>query len=391
LTVKARGFRSNEIDVNPKTEVIELSRGVRVIASLINAKTGNVLVLNNGARRVVAFENGAIDIAGLDAGTLAIEIRANGLAPMPIAERVVIEDETLDLGPLQLNEGVAIAGRVVAEDAPVANAVIRALRHREDGPAIAFVMRDWIETRTDDDGTFVISGLTDGSHVLIVEAAGFAPRVVTAEKDVTIELDRARTVIVDCAPVHRCGDEARLLYGGAGYPWASSSALLRDGRAQIAVAPPGAALLRLIRDGQVIDERRIDVGDDDETTIAIRLGTTRVSGVVVADGRPRRGGVVELHRELGDAGGMPVWIESRTAEGQVADARWLNAPARIETAVVDDAGRFTFDDVDPGEFQIAYHDDSGTVTPLRVVIPPAPEFRVMLTIPSPRLAGRGPG
>jgi len=98
--------------------------------------------------------------------------------------------------------------------------------------------------------------------------------------------------------------------------------------------------------------------------------------------------VIELHRDLREGSDMPIYIESRTAEGQVASAGWLSAPARVETAVVDDGGRFVFDEIEPGEFEVAYRGESGASTPRRLVIPETPEFRLTFDLPAGELQGR---
>lgn len=403
MTVTATGYLARDVEVPPDARtplIVELSRGIRVTGSVVHAESGepagsgNLLITNNGGLRVVRFEKGTIDVSGLDAGTLALEVRAAGLAPLTLPERDLRADDTWHLGTLRLSAGQSVAGRVVSRDdgSALAGAAVRALRRREIGPAIAFVMRDWVEGVSGDDGKFALAGLSSEPHVVIVEASGFAPRILTAgasEEDLTIELDRARTLVVDCLPAHRCGDEARLLYGGAAYPWASTSALIRNGRARFAVAPPGTAMLRLVREGQVVHERAVQVGDAAESEIAIRLNATRIRGTVVSGGRPRRGGTVELHRVMGaGAGDVPIYLESRTPEGQSTGGRWMTDLARGESAMVDDAGRFTFEEVEPGEFEIAYRGDGSSTKARRVVIPEVPEFALAFDLPPGELQGR---
>src|SRR6185436_9695457 len=69
VNVKAKGFRAKDVEIEGNDPVVvELSRGVRVTGSVVDAETGepanggNVLVLNNGGRRVMTFDGATIDL-----------------------------------------------------------------------------------------------------------------------------------------------------------------------------------------------------------------------------------------------------------------------------------------------------------------------------------------
>jgi Carboxypeptidase regulatory-like domain len=407
--VTAKGFRATDLDVAANARFpldVELSRGVRVVGRVVhatsgaNAGPGDVLVLNNGAQRVIAFdESGAIDVGGLDAGTLALEIRAHALAPLAIGTRTVTTDERWDLGTLQMAEGTLLAGRVVDRDRdePVPGARIRVLRRGETGAALAAVMNDWIAATADDDGSFTVSGLAAGPHVVMFDASGFAPRVITiiADRDADhdadstrVELDRARSLSIDCAPVRRCGSEARLLYAGAAYPWASTSATIQDGKAHLVTTAPGTALLRLVDKGEVVHEREVQIEATPDTEIRIRLGTATLRGTVASAGRPRRdGGSVELRGRTTPAAGPAIYVENRTPDGQVLGGSWQTDLPSFESAPVDDAGQFLFAELEPGQYEATYRRGGRTSNATSVVIQ-AGSSQIVLDVAPGELRGR---
>jgi hypothetical protein len=401
--VTAKGFRATDIDIAADAKSpqdVVLSRGVRVIGLIVHAKNGeragpgDVLLNNAGAQRVIAFdETGVIDIGGLEAGKLSLEIRAQALAPIALDPRTFAADDTWDLGTLQLNEGRVLTGHVIArdDDAPIAGARIRALRRAGTDAAMAALMGDWIATTTDDDGAFRVTGLAAEPHIVLVDAPGFASRVVAVDDDVEtmkVELDRARSVVIDCTPVRRCGSEARLLYAGASYPWASMSATLTDGRARIVTAAPGTAVLRLVDRGEVLHEREVQIGATSETTVQIRLATSTLRGTVVSAGRARRdGGVVELRARTAPSAGLPIYLEYRTPDGHITGGGWQTDLPSFASALVDDAGNFVFDELEPGEYDATYRREGKASTPVTLAVQ-AGNSRMTLNVAPGELRGR---
>ncbi|HYC91462.1 MAG TPA: carboxypeptidase-like regulatory domain-containing protein [Thermoanaerobaculia bacterium] len=403
VTIAAKGFRATDIEVASDAKFpldVTLSRGVRLVGRIVDAKRGepagpgNVLLDNNGGRRIVAFdESGLIDIGGLDAGQLAVEIRAHEHAPRSIDTRSVAADETWDLGALSVEPGAVLAGRVIDADRgdPVAAARIRVLRGSDLGAALAAVMNDWIGATSNDDGSFSVRGLTSGSHVALVEAPGFAPRVLTFEADaeaVEVKLDRARGLAIDCAPVRRCGTEARLLYAGSVHPWASTSATMQDGKARILTAAPGTALLRLVQRGEIVHEREVQIGAAAETTVEIRLGTATLRGTVASAGRPRRdGGRVELRARTAPSAGLPVYLERRTPDGHSLGGGWQTDLPAFQAAEVDGSGNFEFPELDPGEYEATYRREGIATTPVKFHVRPGTSHFVLQVAPG-ELRGR---
>src|SRR3954471_9513603 len=254
IDATARSFRPAKaivaVDPKARTEVV-LSRGVRVLATIFKAGThdpagpGNVMISSNGARRIEPFDaSGKIDIGGIEPGRLSLEIRAAGSMPYPVPERSVRADEEVELGDLLLPQGAAMTGSLIVRGtaAPIANARIRVLRRAAAGPILSFVLHDWTEVISAEDGTFAVGGVQAGPQVILIEANGFASRVLTADirdgaetpLDLgSVDLDRARELIVNCTPARRCGTEARLLISSAEFPWATVTGAMQEGTAHI--------------------------------------------------------------------------------------------------------------------------------------------------------------
>ena len=410
LTASAKSFRTTSVvvaaDAKGKTDVV-LSRGVRVIATIFKAGThdpagpGNVMITSNGSHRIEPFESsGKIDIGGLEAGKLSLEIRAAGSMPYLLPERTVRDDEEIKLGALLLPKGGSFIGRLVARTtaAPIANAHVRVLRRSASGPILSFVMRDWVEAISGEDGAFTVAGVQPGPQVLFVEANGFASRVITADlrEDAdapldlgAVDLDHARELIVNCMPARRCGSEARLLLASAEFPWATVSGSMQDGAAHILPASSGTATLRLLNNGQIVDERSVDISSQtDATTIDIKLHSTNVTGTVSSSGRPRTGGRVDLARVAGGNHVMPVYMESRTPEGQVASGGAITDMPERQTADVDSAGHFVFTDVRPGMYDASYRQDGTTSPFLQVTVPEIERFDFQIDLPPGEVRGR---
>jgi hypothetical protein len=409
LTVEAKRFHSAQValPVAVRQEfVVTLASGVRVAASLVNVQTGQpagpgtVLVMNNGARMIAKFDaDGTIDIGGLDAGRLSLEIRASGMAPQPIAERAVAENEAWDLGTLRLDPGATVTGKLVDRESSdsVADATVRVMRRREHGPVVAFVMRDWAEGRSRDDGTFLVSGLSNGPQVALIEAAGYASRVMTVNSDDdepaaadvgTVALDRGRELVIRCSPVARCGSAARVLLAGADYPWAAVSGSMADGNSRVSPVAPGSAVLRLVDGQHVVHERTVEISTSPQTNITIELPTTDVSGVVLAGGRPRRGGRVTLERHNGGREEFTVFIHNRSAEGQSLGTQLASEMPTILVSNVDDSGRFAFKDIEPGGYRATYRRDGSASEPTSVNIPDGRDYQFTIEVPATELRGR---
>ena len=233
---------------------------------------------------------------------------------------------------------------------------------------------------------------------MLIEANGFASRIFTAdvraEADAPLDLgpvdvDRARELIVNCTPAPRCGNEARVLVAGAEFPWATVSGAMQQGTAHILPAAGGTATLRLLNNGRIIEERSVDISSQsDTTTVDVKLLSANVTGTVTSLGHPRGGGRVNLERASGGSHVMPVYIESRTEEGQVASGGAITDMPGLQTAEVDGAGRFAFKDVGPGAYQATYHADGTSSPALQITIPELDHYDFTIDLPPGEIRGR---
>jgi hypothetical protein len=410
LQVRAPGFQKAQMLVraNAKDNVqAVLSRGVRFTATLVNAEThrpagpGTLMIGNNGGRHVELFDaSGVVDVGGLDAGTLSVEIRAEGSAPYVLAERTVADEERVDLGEVKLPMGASLTGHVLSREsgAPIINAHVKLLRRSGFGPIGAFVMRDWVEAASNEEGSFSVSGFDPGPQVLLVEAAGYASRIVTQEirQDAVspvdagaIDLDSGRELIVECTPVPRCGTEARLLFAGTEFSWASIGTSLQNGTAHLLPAGSGTATLRLLSGSRIVDERTVEISPAFESThVQVKLVAALVTGTVTSNGHPREAGQVQLERISSSNHEMPVYYTTQTAEGQQASSSWLSDSPDAQMAAVDPAGRFKFENVQPGTYTASYRLNGSSAAAVRVTIPDSERYDFSIELPPGELHGR---
>jgi len=410
LQVRARGFRNAEVrvpsDAKGKTKVV-LSRGVQVTATLWRGEThqpagpGTVMIVNNGGRHIESFDaSGVLELSGLAAGTLSLEIRADGAAPFAIPERDVAGEERVDLGEVRLPTGPSIKGSIVSRQsgAPIANAHVRLLRRSGFGPIGAFVMRDWAESLSAEDGSFTVGGFEAGPQLFLVEAAGFAARLMTQEvrQDAlmpvdagTIDLETGRELIVDCTPVPRCGNEARLLFAGAEFPWASIGAPMQSGTAHLLPAGSGTATLRLLAGGRVVDERSVEIpSQSDLSHIHVKLVSTAVTGTVMSAGKPHPSGQVRLERVTGGSHVMPIYFTHETPQGNTASSSWMTDSPDVQIAAVDSSGRFQFDGVQPGQYNASYRFNGTSAVPIHVTVPESDQYDFSIELPLGEVRGR---
>jgi hypothetical protein len=145
----------------------------------------------------------------------------------------------------------------------------------------------------------------------------------------------------------------------------------------------------LLNNGQIVEERSIDISSQsDSTTIDVKLASTNVTGTVMSNGHPRAGGRVNLERASGGSHVMPVYLESRTPEGQVASGGAVTDMPEVQTANVDDAGRFVFADVRPGAYEATYRSDRMSSPPMQVMVPEMERFDFAIDLPPGEIRGR---
>ncbi|MCU1244147.1 MAG: hypothetical protein JWN02_57, partial [Acidobacteria bacterium] len=373
VSVKARGYLDAEERIGPRAAspvTVHAIRGATVRAHLVRAGDGKPAGPGSASYQLDGMsssadfgDDGVLEIDGLPGGALSLVVRADDASPFHVPRRTVREGEVVDLGTLRLDRGLSIIGRTLDGDSgrPLANVVVRALRPGAVTPAVAYIQQDWVEGHSDTDGLFRVGGLAPGAYSLWTQAGGHAPYVkASVQLDGSLadgQLDlgdlsipAGRTLLVHCRPAERCGSEARMVLEGA--DWLPMTASMADGEATMAPLPAGGGLLRLSDRRGTITERDIAISAiEPVTTVDIRLQGVRVSGEVWRGGRAVSGGRVTLKSSGGAS--FFVQIGQPTSAGNIGDETVGSLP-RVTSAEVSAEGRFTVEDLAPGNYGVSW-------------------------------------
>lgn len=350
--------------------VIALSRGAGVRGAVADAADGTPLagvlvealpvgpaviqaLLGRGAVTAVSDAAGAFTLAGLDAGRYHLRWEREGYAT--VHRLVDLEGEGLvDLGPLFLDQGVTLQGRLIDRS----DAARPGLEVRLFDPA-AEVLQPWAEAVSDGDGRYRLEALVPGRYrVQVVDRnAGPAPRLLLAQEFELQGGEASRRLDLEVGGVAVRG---RLTYGGAPVSggtlnWTSAlepsarrgKITVRWGDAQLAYGMPASTLFAAVaKDGSFavddvapglwwlgysdLDGRRIArtvaVPDREEFELSLDLG-----------GYPLEGRVVDASTRLG----LPATVEVCDVTGRA-----------VAVAAADSAGRFRIVDLAPGEYDL---------------------------------------
>jgi len=212
-----------------------------------------------------------------------------------------------------MKRAIALTGRVLGAGRPVANAFVRAELLRAGSDRGQYVG----SARTDEDGTFEVSGLPPDTPVRVaVSHAGFRNLVVegvvasAGPRDFALEAGlRVAGVVVDEEGEPVVGVSVRLVVEGTRGRWTRTD---DEGRFEMGGLDAGTAKLqvRAARSGFVdIDPVEVRAGDTD-VRIVLRRGLTIEGVVKERDGKPAENALVQA---VGDDG-KPVasdWLSRR--------------------------------------------------------------------------------
>ena len=392
-TVTAPRYLKEEITLEDDVRVT-LERSASIRARIVRAGDqkpagrGDVAVSLDGMQRIVDLdETGLLEVSNLRGGTLGLEIRAEGAAPLALPTRELAPGQDLDLGTIEVATGIALTGRIVDQaGAPVGGATVRVLRPSADPPLYSYVRRDWVAAESSADGTFALRGLVPGVYSLWTESRGAAPLVrsglaVHDSLDLgDLMLPPARLIAVRCTPAARCGSQASVTVEDA--DWLAVSAPIAGGRAVVGPVAAGEARLRLVDRQQALYERNVLVSNDETTTVVdVDLAGVTVRGEVSRRGKPVSGGVVTC--STSSSGAAPVVMLVHGEAGH----EMLGVVPRELAAAVDANGRFTFEDLAAGEYQLTWTGDRDRSLPRRIVVGNGPSVDARLELSANAIEG----
>ena len=220
---------------------VYLTPGVRVSGRLVDEEdepvSGEIVVENIDGNELVATlrgqltassaEDGEFLLPSLPSGSHEIGVRAAGFAPQRVEVAISERDETVDLGDILLETGLAIRGYVVDGNEvgiPGAQLTGFALGRGRGGRARAG--RAQLEARTESDGSFVLAGLEPGSYRLFARAPGYGSANQRAVRAGTEDL---KVILEPAGTIQGKGSGSRRSAGALGYG-VGASARARSGR-----------------------------------------------------------------------------------------------------------------------------------------------------------------
>jgi hypothetical protein len=407
LQVYADGFLAASATVakDERELAVTLTRGATVKATLLRQSDGQaprsarVRITNNGRQslRTVELSEGLV-LSGLRGGMARLSIQSDGAQPYDTGTLQLADGDVLDLGIVTLATGFSVHGTIVDDHGvPLLDARVRLLRTDGDSPALAHVLGNWTEVESAGDGTFQLRGLAGGSHFVVVEARGFAQRVlpnVTVSGDHasfdagTIAMEPGHTIELVCRPEKRCGTEASILLAGTEYPCLAVRTALRQGRGSFTAVPSGTATLRLTRNQHVTHERSVTISAGREATVLeVDLPAVRVRGDVVIGSRRARAGSLLFTRAVRSTG-VPIMLNGSTEYGTTIDKQWLGSFGASNACELAASGEFAVEDFEPGLYDVVFRSDGASTAAVRVEIPNVPEHHLPLRFEGAEIAGK---
>jgi hypothetical protein len=377
VSVTAEGFRGWSRSLSPPLPaeiLVSLERSARVTGCLVDAEglpLGGGTVQVTGRNRVYdepIAADGTFTLE-LDPG-VAVDLHIRSPAAFEVHRHVpaLAAGEVHALGDVTASTGMVVVGQLWrAETAePVTGARVWSVRSGGPGGAIAaWALGNVVETRSDGDGRFRLSGLVHGPGSLRLEAEGLAPREVPvrppeASSDTGVEVDVGDLLLSPGATVHVVGDSewsgtARVDWQGRWLEMDMIRASYGGGEAWLEHVPAGEAVVTVLDGPRLLCELHIEVPTNGTLDVDCADGELRVRGLVTVGGEPAGPGKLSW---LSPTGGDTLVMNRRTASGATEAQIFGAGRPQVDVAVGPD-GWFASDALAPGEWDVFWHPAGG--------------------------------
>lgn len=382
--VEAHGFLGKAVAFEPPlrgTLTVVLSRGVELRSSVVDeahipVKDASV-VRHIGSRSV----RSRVDPNGEFSITVPAEVDVELVVTSPNAREVRVAvaagfpGEVRDLAPVVLPKGHVVEGTLVSaiDGAPVSGGRVWGFRQEETNHLSAWARGAVVETESDTNGRFRLSGLDHGPFRIIVDHHRFAriERKATLVEDSgltdlgDIKLIDGTTILVNLTEAP-AGALARVDLTGN---WLESDMLtagFTGGKARVERVPPGEHVLSVAVDHQVICTSTVSVSAGQSVVEAdCKDRSTRVRGRVFVGNKSAGPGLLIWTRATEHP--VPsIIVERPTPGGLMGQTVYGTGPPLVPVAANTD-GQFETDSLNPGAWNVRWVPNSGGETEPRSV------------------------
>ncbi len=413
LRIVAQGYRKGEIKVSSADKATRLlavlhpgegvtgklfcsdDRSVEGLTVSTVSKVDAYTTRKNSQE--VTVEHGAFRMDLPAPGVYSFRFDAPGYEPESLSDVQVTARTYVDLGSVLLRRGAGVRGTVT--DAKTGDAVPGAAVELQS--AGSSLLRDLrygrvIRSVTDSRGQFTMTGASEGSYLVRLQASRFPPwfRSVSLGAGEIAELGRialGEGAELSGRVVDRSGEPQPGLIVRFFDQAGESTAILgqatteREGRFGGVHLAPGAYTARVFSD-RVLLSQPFEIGKDREATLDLELQTVRVSGVVQRNEKPVTGGTLSLVEQLDPAErrGKIIMHGGGSASGTTLA---IGIPSSMITLNVSASGEFMSERVPPGPMVATYVADDGRMWSRQVTVPDIAEYRMVIDLGGTSIEG----